>query len=272
LTRLSGAGHAAAPEEVRAAMRRGIATAGVLAVLVLLLSGSARAQDEAEKLAEGAAPAKAATPEPDFGRDGFYAGLNMVYAVPYFEDHVENIIVATRASNPNQTCGTCVFLADVDPSVGFNARFGYRFLRHFAIEGQFEWLDQFTIQIKETTTGQGGTDASTIGGYTVTLDAKLYPFTGRFQPFVDLGLGLIDLDSRDNQTIVVSSVAYGPEVNLNDHELVARFGGGLDFYINETWGMNFTASYVTPAATLHHFNYTSLNAGFFYRFGAPERD
>jgi outer membrane protein W len=251
-------------------MRRGIPTAAGHAAL-LLLSRPASAQEAGEEPSE--APAAKTAPPEDFARDGLYLGMNFTYALPYFEDHLENTIVATAVNNPGLTCTTCAFLADVDPSVGFNVRAGYRFLRHFAIEGQFEWLDEFDVQITETTTGgQGGTDISTVDGFTATLDLKLYPFTGRLQPFVDLGFGYIELDSRDNGLIGKNFILYVPQVNVNDHELVARFGGGVDFYINETWGMNLTAAYVAPGANLRHFNYTSLNAGFFYRFGAPERD
>ena len=137
--------------------------------------------------------------------------------------------------------------AEVDPTLGVNARAGYRLHPNFAIEAQFEWL-------AETDLDAGFADGDTTVGPTwlVTGNAKGFILTGRIQPYGVLGLGYLDVDDK-----------IGPQ---SDGQFAARLGGGVDIYITPHILGTLGASYVIPDDELHDFAYVSVVWGFGYRF------
>jgi opacity protein-like surface antigen len=243
-------------------MSRPTPRAGLLPAL-LLLAGAAGAQPPAGE------PAEAAAPPADYGRDGVFLTLAFDYNVPLFADHLDNRVESRSLTSPGVSCGTCVFSTRADPSLGIDARLGYRFLRHLALEAELEWIAEYDVEITEATTGRGGSQGTGIKGVSSTVNLRLYPFTGRIQPYAELGVGYLRLERKDKQRIAVPGTPGTPfEVrpNVYDGDVVARFGGGIDLYVDPRWGVNLGADYSAPGGGLSHFEAVSTHAGFFYRF------
>ncbi len=235
-------------------MSRATALAGLLPAL-LLLAGASRAQEDAP------APAP-----PDYGRDGAFVAVAFAYHTPLFENHVDNRIETKSVTTPTVACGTCNFVSHLDPSLGIDARLGYRFLRHFALEAEVEWIAEYDVELFETTSGGGGSQRTGIKGVGGSANLRLYPFTGWLQPYVELGLGYQRLERTQKKRITVGATTFQTRVDVSDGDVVGRFGGGFDFYVDPRWGVNLGAAYVAPGGSLEKYEAVSSHAGFFYRF------
>ena len=125
-----------------------------------------------------------------------------------------------------------------DPADGFDAWGGYRFMERFAGELQIEYLNGFGI-------GPFNGQALTFTG-----NLKLYLLTGRIQPFLLTGIGL----------------GWEELAGFGATGFAARFGGGLDYYLNESWSLQVSSSYVLQTGDLNGGDYVSLVTGFQYHF------
>lgn len=132
---------------------------------------------------------------------------------------------------------------DFDPAYGFDAWGGYRFLPFMAAELQIEYLNGFDFIV---------TDAEAV---TFTGNLKAYLPLGRVQPFVLAGIGL---------GYVKNSVA-GIKI-ASDTAFAARFGGGIDFWLTESWALQASTSYVLQTGDLDGLDYVSLLLGAQFRF------
>jgi opacity protein-like surface antigen len=142
--------------------------------------------------------------------------------------------------------------SDVDDSFGVNGAAGYRCHARLSAEAQVEWLDGF------------GGDADNVrnGDFeplTVTANARGYILTGRFQPFLLVGLGgmTVDEDGRDRSGLSKSE---------SRADFVMRFGGGLDFYATKNVVLNVGVGYVYPFGDVSDFDYLSVRWGLQCRF------
>ena len=139
--------------------------------LVLLLPAAALAGDD----------------ENSFSRRGFYLGVGGAYGVNFFEDTIEDAA---------ESAG---FKVSVKDTGGVNARVGYRLASWFALEGMYEWMDNFKIKVD----GLIGADPDLLGAkvdygtHTVTLNAKFLIPIWRLHPYLLLGIGgqYYDLDA-----------------------------------------------------------------------------
>ena len=106
---------------------------------------------------------------------------------------------------------------DIEP--GFGGRGGYRFHPHFSGEVQFEWLAPRDIK-------RGGSKAAKLKTVTATANAKGYLLTGRIQPYLLTGIGLMhsDLDGTTG--------GFGGLPKKQSDDFLARFGGGVELYID----------------------------------------
>lgn len=130
----------------------------------------------------------------------------------------------------------------LDNGIGASGRVGYRFMPMIAGELQVEYSGDFIDCC--------GADLSET---LVTVNGKVYFLQQRFQPYalVGLGGGFVDTSGLGG---------------LDESGFVAKVGGGLDFYINESFGVMFDAVYNIGTGDLDEFNYTSLGWGLFVRF------
>jgi opacity protein-like surface antigen len=182
------------------------------ALVLLTLAPAARAQD-------------------DFGRIGPYLGL------------AGSLGVYTKEDDLVGDAG------DIDPSIGLNARAGYRFHPHIALEGQFEWLSGADADVG----GLG--NIGELESWTATLNVKPYLLTGRVQPFLLVGVGAMQATLDPN---------FGSEQDETD--FAARFGLGTDIYITRNLYAALDVSYVLPADDLEDFDYFSFGWGLGFRF------
>jgi hypothetical protein len=137
---------------------------------------------------------------------------------------------------------------DFDPAYGFDAWAGHRFHPNLAGELQIEYVNGFDIQ------GIAPAEAK-LQGITFTGNLKAYLLTGRWQPFglVGIGLGWQEAEST-----------FAPTVGFTG--FAARFGGGLDFYVNQAFALNINAGYILQTGDLDGADYVSLVIGGQYRF------
>ena len=163
----------------------------------------------------------------DYARNGVYLGLGGSYVLEDF-DYSSDL------------------LGDVDNGWGVHLRVGYRFMANFSVEFSAELLE--------------GLDASSFGeeldALTLGVNGKVYLETGRLQPFLMLGVGMMRADRPKRNGASLS------EYNA----FAARFGGGLDIYATEQLVVSLEASYVLPDGDLEGLGYGSFGWGLQYRF------
>ena len=178
--------------------------------------GAAEEAAKAKKAAKATAKAEAAV---SFDRSGWLAGALASFQ---FEDFSH------------------LGALDADDSVGMKLRLGYRCSPHLGWEFNYEWAESFDLS-----------DGSDVDLWALTSDAKFYPFTGRWQPFLLAGVGILTADPIDEG---------------NGTDITLRFGGGMEAYVTENVALAFDASYVLPTSKVKDLPYLSLSWGFLYRF------
>jgi opacity protein-like surface antigen len=167
------------------------------------------------------------------GSVGFYTGL---------EDEIEEIALALGY----------IVTADVDASLGFNARAGYRVSPWVAVELEYEHLLPADAEVE-------GIEFAEVRTLAFTGNVKVYPLHGRFQPFVIAGLGSASQRLEDS---------FGAGLEETDTVAAGRFGGGLDAYVTRNVALSLEVTYLLPFSDLNEAdgNYVSIGWGVQYRF------
>lgn len=161
----------------------------------------------------GASPSLAG----DFARSGFYiAGGASYVTADVTENEVEDALPGVSA--------------DFEDAPGFNIRAGVRLLAPLAIELQYEWLDDYDLELSFS--GVSGT--VNLKQQTLTANLKVYPFPiWRIQPYLLAGVGFQHVEVNasggggllsyaDDDTVVAARGAVGLDVYLTEH--IAVFG------------------------------------------------
>jgi opacity protein-like surface antigen len=138
--------------------------------------------------------------------------------------------------------------SDVDEPFGVTGHVGYRLHPFFALEAAAQWLPESDIDVP------GESDSGSIESWTTTLNAKGYPLTGRVQPFGLVGLGVMLAD------------ASGAGLDDTSYDFAARFGGGVDLFVNANLVLFVDASYVLPTGDLDQLDFVSIGAGLGWHF------
>jgi opacity protein-like surface antigen len=230
-----------------------------------------------------------------YGRRGFYAGVSPLYARQNFSDsaavgRVDGDLLDNlrklRGTPTDTDPGNYTFrLGDLDDDAfGVAGRGGYRCHPYAAAELQFDWLDNFEGSVFENGVPMNDTTRNfdlELESLVFTANAKGHLLTGRYQPFVLLGLGFMRMESksRDETPAARALTAVCPPDpgdptppcyagNARDRrvEVALRFGGGLDFYITENVAMSAEVSYLMPTGQLDDLDYYSFGIGMQYRF------
>jgi hypothetical protein len=137
---------------------------------------------------------------------------------------------------------------DISPGIG--VRGGYRFHPHFAGEVQFEWFPSMDIKYS-------GVSSVELDMRTFTGNVKGYLLTGRAQPFLLLGAGLMHFELDDR-------VSLG--IHEKGDDFAARFGGGVDFYYDSNFVFTLDSSYVLPTGDADDLDHVLVSLGLQYRF------
>jgi len=161
--------------------------------------------------------------------------------------------------------------ADIDDTMGFQFRGGYRFNDYFAAEGEFDWLDGFDLKFDIPDEGR---EKLTVDSFLITANAKAYLPLGRFQPYALLGAGVMWANIRTSYPVGTicrpgywgwwCSNVYG---RVDDGVAFAmKFGAGADIHLGKQWAITIDAAYVNPFTTLEELKYVSLGWGLRYRY------
>lgn len=185
-----------------------------------------------------------------FDRRGWLLGAAGTYAVDLFDEGATPDLV--NAYGPDTSLSA-------DDSFGFNGQVGYRCHSRFSSEVEVEWLEGFDSRLSEA--GLGQVASLDIEALLITANTKGYLLTGRYQPFLLVGGGVMrsEVKVRESLVLGVSDVE-------KDSEFAMRFGGGIDVYATENAVVTLNADYVFPFGNLSDMDYISIGWGFQYRF------
>jgi opacity protein-like surface antigen len=151
-------------------------------------------------------------------------------------------------------------------SFGVDARAGYRCHERVSAEIQVEWFDSMdgnsTVTLKVPTDPRGPVDFAKISvePLAVTANAKGYLMTGRYQPFLLLGGGLLTIKTK------VTDIATGASTTDHTTEFAMRFAGGIDVYATRNVAVTLDLDYLLPFGDLDDRDYMSIGLGLQYRF------
>lgn len=242
---------------------------------------------------------------PDFARNGPYLGIGGVFMQPgewardfdhnYTNDAsriaTKNAKAALAVIQPSAVLSppvASIFIDGVDlhPMWGVGGVAGWRVARNLGLEVEGEWIDgsnesSFTVM---NTGDPGGLKIDDI--WTITLNVRVYPFTGRVQPFAVAGVGLQHSSFEDfgrstgntttgvipntNPPTVVQNVPADFQLNERKTKTdgALRAGAGLDVYLTPHVAGELKVDYVIPFVPTGqvHVDYLSVRLGLLYRF------
>ena len=181
----------------------------------------------------------------EFARRGWLIGVAGSYAIETFESDLQDAV------------GFSVDLS-VDNSLGFNGRVGYRCHRWLSAEVEVEWLNGFDSDVSVAGIGIARIDFEPV---VVTANVKGYILTGRYQPFLLVGGGVMTAETK-----YPDFVPPGVPRSRTENEFAMRFGGGIDLYATKNVVVTVGADYVLPVSSLSDLDYISIGWGIEYRF------
>ena len=149
-------------------------------------------------------------------------------------------------------------------SYGFNFRGGYRFNDYLAIEGLFEYMDDFGHS--RTSANERGKASASIQTNNFAVQTKVIIPTGmsQFQPFLSGGIGFLNANGAGK--LRVGSVTVEDRRAPSATEFAGRGDGGVDYFFTPAVSAFVGAGYVIPTDQLSDLSYISLSAGVKYNF------
>lgn len=161
----------------------------------------------------------------EFSRSGGYVGGSLSFAGEEFDEL-------------DPTTGN-----DSDDAVGFSARAGYRILPWGGLELAYEQFDEFDV------------GAAEVDVKSLMLHGKVYPFTGRLQPYALGGVGYVrgDVDRDTASDFDASDFSW-------------RLGGGLDLYLVDFLPLFAEVAYTWPTDKLDDLEFWTASVGAYFRF------
>jgi opacity protein-like surface antigen len=196
------------------------------------------AREAAEEARAAAAAARAAADharqqrERAFSRKGPYLGVGAFYAPEAFDEAGPVIVRSSR---------------------GLIGLAGYRLHPRLGVELRYDWLEGFDFDSPSFSDGE-------IEAWSLVLGAKGYLLTGRYQPYLTGGLGVIDAD------VEADRVSDGRRVHDDETEALVRIGVGVDVYLSEVLVWNLEGTINIPSGGLSDLDYGLLGTGLQLRF------
>jgi opacity protein-like surface antigen len=246
----------------------------------------------------------------EFARTGPYLGIGGTFAFPTdWDTDLDNDMneEATELANeaamgsfdalpPATTAGYNLVPLEIkvdgadfeDGLLGVNALVGYRVAENVAFELEGEWLTESSESDLDVTGSTGRHRAEVKDIWTLTTNVKIYPFTGRFQPFAVGGVGLqqskLDVDivtsgvttealnpqPPPDPPLVLPDIGADFRIRKRNSKVdgAVRVGGGIDVYATSNIVGSLSVTYVHPfsqVGTLRT-DYVSLVWRVLYRF------
>lgn len=198
--------------------------------------------------------------EDPYDAPGFYVGASGLYTHNFFDAQVSDAI--------EDEFGGDVDVA-IEDSWGVNARLGYRVASWFAIEAQYEYVNEFDVEAKIEGLGIPKQKIFTIEGHTLTGNARFIVPVWRVQPYMLVGAGY-SLYESDVESEAKPFIGNGGKQD----GFAGRAGGGLDFYLTphivlnaEVTGLVTTQDFSKPdAGQIDELWYISAGGGLRYQF------
>jgi opacity protein-like surface antigen len=187
-------------------------------------------------------------PAPDTARSGWYLGLGGIFAIEdisFNTTQLKMVPPEPPATDPK-----------FDNSGGVDFRAGYRMSPHWALEFDYQW--QAGFDSSNPAVKLPGTEGVEIDTHLLSLNAKLFGATGRWQPYGLLGASLLVFNKE--------IVDLKPKPWDIDYGFAPRFGLGIDYCATEHWVLTLEGTYIVPVGVLDGANMGSVGAGFQYRF------
>jgi Outer membrane protein beta-barrel domain len=150
-----------------------------------------------------------ASAEEEYGRPGAYVGVGALWAEPDVDR-----------------------LDGADGTAGVDARAGYRLHRLVAVEGQVQYFDEVSGDV-DTPFGTADVDLT---GVAFSSNGKVYPLSGRVQPYGLVGFGA---SYFSGDAALEGLTVSGSAVDFN-----VRGGGGVDVYLSPHVVLNAEATYL----------------------------
>jgi opacity protein-like surface antigen len=137
---------------------------------------------------------------------------------------------------------------NVDDSWGFNLFVGYRLMRYLALEGDYNWYDDFKVDVNGI--------KFDVGIWTLMLDLKaMYPvYNDRLVPYVRLGGGYMSADTDMSGT------------NFDEDDFAWNLGGGADYFVTDKVSLGLDGKYVWGTGDLDDLEYFVGTARVAYHF------
>ena len=165
----------------------------------------------------------------------FFAGAGLSYAVEDFDDgDIKKFAGGDK----------------IDNSWGFNLFGGYRLFKHLALEGNFNWYDDFE--------GKADTIKFDVSIWTLMLDLKIISpdlWENRLFPYARVGGGYMssDVDLRGGSDSDNEGFAYD-------------FGLGVDFFVKDQISIGLDGKRVWGTGDVSEFNHFvfTLRAGYHF--------
>lgn len=168
---------------------------------------------------------------------GFFLGAGASYAWENFDDD--------ELTDLEREPGISNVDVEFDDAWGFNVFAGYKFMKYLALEANYNYYDDFEVDLDARVFGNSVSADADIEIWTVTADLLLmYPvFDDRLVPYLRFGGGYMDAEID----------AGGDDDDEND--LVMNLGGGIDYFLNEIVSLGLDGKYVWGRGDLDELEY-----------------
>ena len=103
---------------------------------------------------------------------------------------------------------------------------------------------------------QFGGSAGEVNGWAIGLNERFYPIDGRFQPFAEIGITYLDLETTNTNNA---------NVNKTDDGVATRFGLGLDVYATNKFLITTDVSYLLGHGELDDYAIVAFSWGIAFR-------
>ncbi len=189
----------------------------------------------------------------DFERTGWYGQFAGAYVLEFIDEGKEtDNLQEAHPSNPIQ------FELDSRHSGGFRAALGRRCHERFAVEVEVEWIAPYEGSVDLRTGGK--LQDIKIAPVTGTVNVKGFLLTGRIQPYLLAGMGVMSISNESKNT---NDDLSGTK---RTGQLAVRGGGGVDFYLNRNWVLNLGVDYLYSATNLEYLDFLTVSTGVQYRW------
>lgn len=188
-------------------------------------------EPEEAPAAPPAPPAVMEEEEPDYARTGAYIGVGGNYAIEFFGGEGDGDLIGN--------------------SGGLKAFVGYRVHQNVAVQLRYDRYFGFDTDDR----GAAGDFGGEYTAWALMADVKGYILTGRYQPYVIVGLGYIDFDSTNNRPVPDAGSGFG-----------MRYGAGLDAHVTENIVMSPEVAWLQPYGDADDLAALTVGAALTYKF------